>query len=54
MASNVELFNLVVPFLHAQGQPFNKYLKGLDPGGFKLCATVQGITGCLNGEVLAK
>jgi hypothetical protein len=35
-------------------QPFNKYLKGLDPGGFKLCATVQGITGCLNGEVLDK
>jgi hypothetical protein len=28
------------------------YVKGLDPGGFKLCATVQGITGCLNGVVL--
>ena len=33
-------------------QPFNMYVKGLDPGGFRLCATVQGITGCLNGEVL--
>lgn len=26
MVSNVEFFNLMVPFLHAQGQPFNKYL----------------------------
>jgi hypothetical protein len=33
-------------------QPFNMYVKGLDPGGFTLCATVQGITGCLNGVVL--
>lgn len=36
------------------GQPFNKYVKGLDPGGFRLCATVQGIEGCLNGQVLEK
>jgi hypothetical protein len=34
------------------GQPFNKYVKGLDPGFFSLCATVQGVKGCLRGEVL--
>jgi hypothetical protein len=34
------------------GQPFNKYVKGLDPGFFSLCATVQGVKGCLRGQVL--
>ena len=35
-----------------QGNPFNKVLRGLDPGPFRLCATVQGIEGCMDGEVL--
>ena len=35
-----------------QGNPFNKVLRGLDPGAFRLCATVQGIEGCMDGEVL--
>jgi hypothetical protein len=31
--------------------PFNKALRAGGPGGFTLCATVQGKTGCLEGEV---
>jgi len=31
---------------------FNKYVKGLDPGTFRLCATVLGKEGCMNGEVI--
>jgi hypothetical protein len=34
------------------GVPFNKVLFGLAPGHFSLCATVRGIEGCLNGEVI--
>lgn len=30
---------------------FNKYLTAQQPGHFKLCATVKGVTGCLDGEV---
>jgi hypothetical protein len=26
IASNVEFYNLMVPYLHSQAQPFNKYL----------------------------
>lgn len=31
---------------------FNKTLFGLEPGHFALCATVRGLEGCLNGEVI--
>jgi hypothetical protein len=31
---------------------FNKVLFGLAPGHFALCATVRGVRGCLNGEVI--
>jgi hypothetical protein len=31
---------------------FNKTLFGLEPGHFSLCATVRGLEGCLNGEVI--
>ena len=33
-------------------QPFNKRLEGISPGPFRLCATVQGIEGCLEATVL--
>ena len=33
--------------------PFNKSLRAVDPGFFELCATVQGVTGCLEGQVTA-
>lgn len=33
-------------------QPFNKDLFGLRPGPFQLCATVKGVTGCLDGQVI--
>jgi hypothetical protein len=32
-------------------QPFNKVLRGLDPGTFTICATVQGVKGCMTAEV---
>jgi hypothetical protein len=31
---------------------FNKDLVGKRVGGFSLCATVKGVTGCLNGSVI--
>jgi hypothetical protein len=31
---------------------FNKDVIGLQVGGFGLCATVKGVTGCLNGTVV--
>jgi hypothetical protein len=31
---------------------FNKDLVGLEVGGFGLCATVKGVTGCLAGQVV--
>jgi hypothetical protein len=34
------------------GVPFNKTLVGLEPGGFRLCAVVKGVEGCLNGTVI--
>ncbi len=30
---------------------FNKDVKGLATGSFRLCATVRGVKGCLNGQV---
>jgi hypothetical protein len=31
---------------------FNKDLKGKSPEPFSLCATVRGVQGCLDGEVI--
>jgi len=31
---------------------FNKDVVGLKVGGFGLCATVKGVTGCLAGQVV--
>ena len=31
---------------------FNKDLKGKNPGPFSLCATVRGVRGCLDGNVI--
>lgn len=33
-------------------EAFNKDVNGLSPGSFTLCATVQGVTGCLAGAVI--
>ena len=33
------------------GVAFNKTLTGLQEGGFRLCAVVKGVEGCLNGTV---
>jgi hypothetical protein len=35
------------------GNIFNYVIQGLSVGTFSLCATVQGMEGCLNGEVYA-
>jgi hypothetical protein len=37
-----------------EGVAFNKQLRGIDPGTFRLCATVQGHKGCLDGTVIPK
>jgi hypothetical protein len=42
----------VVDTHHVDGQPFNWNLQPLRLGTFQWCATIQGITGCLNGEVI--
>ena len=34
------------------GIPFNLVLVGRDKGEFSVCATVAGVTGCLNGRVI--
>jgi hypothetical protein len=42
----------VVRMEHVEGQPFNQELFGVGPGDFRLCATVLGVEGCLNGRVI--
>ncbi len=42
----------VVDTEHVEGQPFNWTLIPRRLGTFQFCATLQGITGCLNGEVI--
>jgi len=42
----------VVDTHHVDGQPFNWELQPLRLGAFQFCATLQGVTGCLNGEVI--
>lgn len=42
----------IVDTHHVDGQPFNWDLQPLGLGTFQWCATVQGIEGCLNGEVI--
>jgi hypothetical protein len=32
--------------------PFNRTLTGKQLGDFSICATVGGVTGCLNGAVI--
>ena len=34
------------------GVPFNKVVDGVQEGGFRLCAVVKGVEGCLNGTVI--
>jgi hypothetical protein len=41
----------VVRMADFPGVSFNKTLTALEKGHFRLCATVKGRTGCLNGEV---
>jgi hypothetical protein len=41
----------VVTVRDDRNQDFNKKVDGLAPGDFQLCATVQGVEGCLNGRV---
>jgi len=38
-------------FPQLSGEPFNRELVPSRPGGFMLCATVNGVMGCLSGEV---
>jgi hypothetical protein len=45
------LGNRQVDVLEFPRVPFNKILIGREVGPFQLCGTVQGIRGCLNGEV---
>jgi hypothetical protein len=42
----------VVDTHHVDGQPFNWNLQPLRLGTFSFCATLQGVEGCLNGEVI--
>jgi hypothetical protein len=42
----------VVDTEHVEGQPFNWTLIPRKLGTFSFCATLQGIEGCLNGEVI--
>lgn len=42
----------IVDTHHVDGQPFNWNLQPLKLGTFQFCATLQGIEGCLNGEVI--
>jgi hypothetical protein len=41
----------IVDVNDVRDQPFNKRIRGLQPGDFQVCATVQGVEGCLNGRV---
>jgi hypothetical protein len=41
----------IVEVNDVRDQPFNKRIRGLQPGDFQVCATVQGVEGCLNGRV---
>ncbi len=34
------------------GVPFNKIVDGVQEGGFRICAVVKGVEGCLNGTVI--
>jgi hypothetical protein len=41
----------LVDVTDAEASSFNKMLQARNPGPFELCATVQGVRGCLGGEV---
>lgn len=42
----------IVEVKNSQASDFNKDLTGLRVGAFNLCATVGGVTGCLDGTVI--
>jgi hypothetical protein len=41
-----------VELLDYEHEEFNKYLRAYDPGEFRVCATVQGVQGCMDGRVI--
>jgi hypothetical protein len=43
---------LIVDIYDDPAQPFNQTVEAFSPGPFRLCATVQGIEGCLDAEVV--
>jgi hypothetical protein len=43
---------VIAPGPSPDGIPFNLILVGRDKGEFSVCATVAGVTGCLNGLVI--
>jgi hypothetical protein len=43
---------VISPGPSPDGVPFNLVLRGVDAGEFSVCATVAGVTGCLNGKVI--
>jgi len=48
----LEQVDLAVALEPVDDAPFNKNLYPRDVGKFRLCATVQGIRGCMDGEVV--
>ena len=51
LGSDDDLCRRIVDVKDSQASDFNKDLTGVRPGAFNLCATVRGITGCLDGTV---
>lgn len=43
---------IIAPGPSPDGVPFNLILEGRQVGEFSVCATVSGVTGCLNGQVI--
>jgi hypothetical protein len=43
---------VISPGPSPDGVPFNLVLRGNQVGEFSVCATVSGVTGCLNGKVI--
>jgi hypothetical protein len=47
----LEQTGFIVDVTDSPTSPFNKIVRPRNPGIFALCATVQGVRGCLGGEV---
>jgi hypothetical protein len=47
----LEQSGFLVAVVDSETSDFNKVLQSRNPGPFALCATVQGVRGCLGGEV---